>query len=135
MSNSIDFIRRLEMGVTVKYDNYGEVINDKITYEYIVYILNSGGNILIGWTDENASHYDILFSLIERSFGTIHGGVKVKDLSVSVMCRGAFSFSLDNDKLSGAYITDKLGVQGSEKEFEELVNGVISCLQSQLTKK
>ena len=117
MSNSIDFIRRLEMGVTVKYDNYGEVINDKITYEYIVYILNSGGNILIGWTDENASHYDILFSLIERSFGTIHGGVKV------------------NDKLSGAYITDKLGVQGSEKEFEELVNGVISCLQSQLTKK
>ena len=54
---------------------------------------------------------------------------------MSVMRRGAFSFSLDNNKLSGAYITDKLGVQGSEKEFEELVNGVISCLQSQLTKK
>lgn len=31
MSNNIDFIRRLEMGITVKYDNYGEVINDKIT--------------------------------------------------------------------------------------------------------
>ena len=123
------------MGITVKYDNYGEVINDKITYEYIAYILNSGGNILIGWTNGNASHYDILFSLIERSFGPVHGGVKTNDLFVSVMYRGAFGFSLDNNKLSGVYIADKLGIQGSEKELAELVNGVIGYLQSQSIKK
>ena len=123
------------MGITVKYDNYGEVINDKITYEYIAYILNSGGNILIGWTNGKSCHYDILFSLVERSFGHIQGGVKTNDLFVSVMYRGAFGFSLDNNKLSGVYIADKLGIQGSEKELAELVNGVIGYLQSQSTKK
>ena len=52
----------------MKFDKYGEVINSKETYEYIAKeILNA--SVIIGWTDENMTHFDILFTLGAHRYG------------------------------------------------------------------
>ena len=62
-------------------DEWGEVINGEETYKGIAEELHNK-SVLIGWTDGNGTHFDILFTY--RAYianrGTIQGGVKQNDL-------------------------------------------------------
>lgn len=117
--------------ITVKTDNYSEVINHKNTYETIARDLFENHSVIIGWTDQKMTHYDILFTLGAVRFGSLQRGLKSTDLYISVIGRGAFGFSLDNDDRQGSYISDKLGIKGSEDEINELVNGVVKAISEE----
>lgn len=43
------------------FDDYGEVTNSPETYEKVASCVRTGP-IVIGWTDEEGSHYDLLFA-------------------------------------------------------------------------
>ena len=90
-------------------DEYGEVINSEKTFENIAMILKKGKSIIIGWTDQNATHYDILFTggAYKQEGNYLQRGLRGNELFVSVMSHGAFGFNLDGEKSSG-YIAEKL---------------------------
>lgn len=44
-------------------EKYGEVINGENTYKAIAKNLKNGKSVIVGWTDEEGTHFDILFSL------------------------------------------------------------------------
>lgn len=109
---------------------YGEIINSEKTYEDIADILKTHGSVLIGWTDELYTHYDILFLYKAQFYGTnIQGGIKSNDLFVTIMRKGAFGFKIDSKKSSG-YIAEKLNLSDNEtaEKLAELINGVIERL-------
>lgn len=114
--------------IEVKTDEYGEVINHEDTYAAIASYLNKRWNVIIGWTDQNMTHYDILFTLAAAKFGCLQRGLSGRELFVSIIGRGAFGFNLGNPERSGSYISEKLNIKGSENEINELVNGVIKAL-------
>jgi hypothetical protein len=108
------------------YDTYGEVINGEKTYKGIAEELGSN-SVLIGWTDNNGTHFDILFTLSALTYGTnIQGGVRGTDLFISIMRRGAFGFEKDHEDTHAGYYDEKLGGgMGSTSEaLAELINGV-----------
>lgn len=115
----------------VKTDEYGEVINHKDTYEAIARDLFENHSVIIGWTDQKMTHYDILFTLGTVRFGSLQRGLKSTDLYISIIGRGAFGFDLDNDDRQGGYISEKLGIRGSEDEINELVNGVVKAISEE----
>ena len=49
-------------------DEYGEVINGKDTYFEIAKHLMKGESVGIGWTDEDSTHFDIIFTLFSSYF-------------------------------------------------------------------
>lgn len=107
-------------------DEYGEVINGKNTYKEIVYQLKHGNSVIIGWTDQEYTHFDILFSVNVIKEGTLQGGLRWNDLFVSIMRKGAFGFLADTEKDSG-YIGEKLGLGNNitTEKVTELINGII----------
>ncbi len=111
-------------------DEYGEVINSEKTYKEIAYQLKHGNSVIIGWTDEEGTHYDILFSLNVVKEGTLQGGLRWNDLFVSIMRKGAFGFLTDSPKDSG-YIGEKLslGDNITTEKLTELINGIILNLK------
>lgn len=116
----------------MKHDEYGEVINDEETYQDIATELiggpNGGRSMLIGWTDQNGTHLDILFTLTAQKHGTVQGGVRGGDLFISIMRWGAFGFSIDEKETHAGYYDEKLGNRGSlgptAEPLAELINGV-----------
>lgn len=110
-------------------NEYGEIINGDGTYKTIANRLLNGESVLIGWTDEEYTHYDILFTLgaFRNNNNYIQRGIKATDLFTSVMGTGAFGFKCDNLKDSG-YIEEKLNIYSSE--FTKLVNGIITELNN-----
>ncbi len=110
-------------------DEYGEVINGQGTYEKVAQILKKLGVILIGWTDESGTHFDILFVHTTNFEGSnIQGGIRRVDLFVSIMRMGAFGFDVENtdtdwnyydEKLSGGTIGETTG-----RKLAELINGI-----------
>lgn len=116
----------------MNYDTYGEVINGEDTYRNIAQYLKLGQPVLIGWTDEQSTHFDILFTLGAKVIGAnIQGGVRGTDLFISIMRLGAFGFEIEHTATSGGYYAEKLssyiGTTTSEK-LAELFNGVKSYL-------
>lgn len=111
-------------------DKYGEVINGEKTYKEIAYLLKSGHSVIIGWTDEEYTHYDILFTLNVVKEGTLQGGLRWNDLFVSIMRKGSFGFLTDSKKDSG-YIGEKLGLGNNitTEKLTELINGIIEHLK------
>lgn len=111
-------------------DTYGEVINGENTYKEIAYLLKSGRSVIIGWTDEDYTHYDILFSLNVIKEGTLQGGLRWNDLFVSIMRIGSFGFLIDSKKDSG-YIGEKLGLGDNitTNKLTDLINGIIERLK------
>lgn len=110
-------------------NNYGEVINGQDTYDDIALCISGGKNCLIGWTDEQMSHFDILFHYkwiwVEGS--QIQGGIRPKsDLFVSIMRMGFFAFEIDHLDTDSGYYAEKLnmstGITG--EKLAELINGV-----------
>lgn len=111
-------------------DEYGEVINGENTYKEIAYLLKSNNSVIIGWTDEEGTHFDVLFTLNAVKKGTLQGGLRWNDLFVSIMRIGAFGFLTDGEKDSG-YIGEKLGLGNNvtTEKLTELINGIIENLK------
>ena len=109
-------------------DEYGEVINHKKTYIDIAHHLRKEGRILIGWTDENGTHFDILFVLNPILEGSnIQGGIRQTDLIVGIMRIGLFGFEVARQDTNYGYIGGKLNIGGQNittEKVAELINGV-----------
>lgn len=114
--------------IEVKTDEYGEVINHKQTYKRIALALANGRSVIIGWTDQNMTHYDILFSFKTDRHGYLQRGLNGRELFVSIIGFGAFGFALDDDERVGSYISEKLNIKGSGEQINDLINGVIKAL-------
>ena len=113
---------------------YGEIINGELTYKTIAEKLKSKGSLLIGWCDEEYSHYDILFLYQTDFAGTnIQGGIRQTDLFISIMRKGAFGFEINNQQKSPEYIAEKLHISGTHtsKKIAELINGVIKEMREE----
>lgn len=107
---------------------YGEIINGQDTYESIATALQVGKSILIGWTDEMSTHYDILFTKDPSISGTnIQGGIRRDDLFVSIMRIGCFGFEIENTDTHWGYYSEKFNSNFGEmtgQKLAELINGV-----------
>lgn len=96
----------------MNFDQYGEVINGGGTYRALVEELDAKNCVVIGWTDQEGTHLDILFTLSPRKAGTLQGGVAGQgDLFVSIMRMGAFAFEIGQTS-SPAYYAEKLFLSG-----------------------
>lgn len=110
----------------MNYDEYGEVINGTDTFTSVANKLMNHKPVLIGWTDGQGSHYDVLFVLGVDKHGTVQGGVDSTDLFVSIMRKGAFGFDPKVLGTHESYYAEKLHVFAPQ--FAELVEGVKSGL-------
>lgn len=112
----------------MNYDTYGEVINGSETYRGIAEELRSNA-VIVGWTDGNGTHFDILFTLTALAYGTFQGGLRPRtDLFVSIMRWGSFAFEVNEADTAPGYYEEKLsnrklGEECAEK-LAELINGV-----------
>lgn len=114
-------------------DIYGEIINGKDTYFEIAKHLIKGESVGIGWTDEDSTHFDIIFTLGIKKYGLFQGGIKANDLFVSILHWSSYGFSTDGVKLGG-YIQEKLRLSNYDilgEKVKELVNGVIEYLNKE----
>lgn len=115
---------------TPNYDDWSEVINGPDTYTAIADALKAGalfcsGSCAVGWTDQQGTHYDVLFTLAPSQYGALQGGLRADDLFVSIMRVGCFGFAVANRQLHEDYIGEKLNVRGSTaKALAELIKGV-----------
>lgn len=114
-------------------NEYGEVINGIDTYREIAKYLFSGESVGIGWTDEDSTHFDIIFTLGIKKYGLFQGGIKANDLFVSILHWSSYGFNADTIKLGG-YIQEKLRLSDYDitgEKVKELVNGVIEYLNKE----
>lgn len=114
-------------------DIYGEIINGKDTYFEIAKHLIKGESVGIGWTDEDSTHFDIIFTLGIKKYGLFQRGIKFDDLFVSILHWSSYGFTTDGIKLGG-YIQEKLRLSDYDilgEKVKELVNGVIECLNKE----
>ena len=114
-------------------DEYGEVINGEDTYFEIAKNLMEGESVGIGWTDEDSTHFDIIFTLGITKYGLFQRGIKTNDLFVSIIGWSSYGFRTDDIKLGG-YIQEKLRLSNYDvtgEKVKELVNGVIECLNKE----
>jgi len=126
---SLDHLGVMKINNTtmLEFDSYDEVVNGANTYNTIVETLKSDGSILIGWTDEASSHFDILFTLRPSSVGNIQGGIKSRgDLFVSIMRVGAFAFEINKRVTADSYYMEKLHMNSTitGKKLATLINKV-----------
>lgn len=106
-------------------DGFNEVTNGKSTYSEIANRLNRGQSVIIGWTDENSSHLDILFSYktYKGSYNYLQRGLKGNELFVSIIGFGAFGFNVDTHDIAPGYVEEKLNIKGINK-LAELISEV-----------
>jgi hypothetical protein len=118
----------------MNYDEYGEVVNGELTYKGIAGELPSNA-VIVGWSDGNGTHLDVLFTLHALRYGDqIQGGIRpASDLFVSIMRWGAFAFEVNEADTHPGYYEEKLGSSGAFGEttreaLAELINGVRKLL-------
>jgi len=114
----------------------GCFLNNNGTYKWIAESLRAYGSILLAWTDNHGTQYDILFTRnpflpegdrVRRC--PYQGGIHGYELFVSIMRIGAWGFDCNEIKKYPSYIEEKLaggrnlGVTG--EELAKLINGVI----------
>ena len=111
------------------FDIYGEVVNGINTYRSIAKSLKNGESVIIGWTDQDYTHFDILFTLNCTQVSLLQRGLRGSDLFVSIMSHSAFGFKTESTKL-GDYIQEKLQISGTTcgEKVKQLINGVIKEL-------
>lgn len=114
--------------MTLDFDSYGEVINTENTYKAIANELVNGDSVLIGWTDQEGTHVDILFcfDVNKAPINTVQGGISANDLFISIMRRGAFAFDISMESHHG-YYAEKLNLEGwgsTVEKLAELFNAV-----------
>lgn len=125
MSKNKDYVRLYDVDI----DDYGEVINGQCTYNTVAREVRSGKSIIIGWTDEECTHFDILFSIPSEKRGMLQRGLRGKELYVVIISWGAFGFDINHDKEPG-YVGQKLklGNNKTTEKLTELINGIIEVL-------
>lgn len=113
-----------------KYDNYGEVINHQQTYMAIGQALNNKEAVVIGWSDGEGTHHDIFFKLGATVMGRLHGGLRDRDLFVSISRVGSFAFDPHGSSTEHRYISEKLNIDDdtTARRVAELINGVRKLL-------
>lgn len=107
-------------------DKYNQVINSVDTYEEIADKLNLYGAVIIGWTDEQCTHLDIMFAYKPYMEGSLQGGMNDAELFVAVRGGGMFGFDVGDTRIFPEYAREKLGVWG--EGLDDLLNGVIKEL-------
>lgn len=113
----------------MNYNKYDEVINGKETYKEIAKQLHDRNVVGIGWTDENSTHFDIVFNLGITKYGCFQRGIRSNFLFVSIIDHTSYAFVPDTIK-EGTYIQDKLRLNNDcGDKVSELVNGIIASLQ------
>lgn len=120
----------------VNTDAWGEVVNGPDTVRTIVESLTVGWPVIIGWTDERATHHDVLFAIVRDIHGPLQGIHPVAQripssiLFVSVMRVGAFGFVMERGtKFDDRYVAEKLGVGGATADaLAALINDVVQEL-------
>jgi hypothetical protein len=118
-------------------DSYGEVINSLTTYVVVTETLKRDGSVLIGWTDGEYTHLDVLFVLRPHKFGNIQRGLQHTHrlLFVSVIGFGTFGFDVfdRNGDLFPSYVGEKLGLgeNVTTEALTTLINEVIERLTAQ----
>ena len=109
-------------------NEYLEIINGNGTYETIAKELLQNKTVGIGWTDEEYTHFDIIFKLgLDVKEGSFQRGIKKEYLFVSIIDHTSYGFVPNTIKEVG-YITEKLGLHNDK--LSELINGVISSLNN-----
>jgi len=118
----------------MKMDEHNEVINHPDTYDAIVEWLRVQKSILIGWTDQQGSHFDVLFNLSPDGQGNIQRGLHNSRyfLFVSVIGKGTFGFKIFDraGDLFPSYVAEKLSLSENvtTEELTTLLNEVITRL-------
>ncbi|MGN1271445.1 MAG: hypothetical protein ACI4UX_05755 [Clostridia bacterium] len=109
-------------------DKYGEIINGTNTYKEIANMLRRHEAVIIGWTDEDYTHLDLLFNYQanKEQCNILQRGLRGNELYVSIISIGAFGFDIDTEKSSG-YISEKLNIHGQPTvdKLADLINGII----------
>lgn len=115
-----------------KADEYGELINHSDTYREIAMVLGMSKSVIIGWTDEEMTHFDIMFTLSPIRFGNLQRGLRgAGELYISVIGIGCFGFTLsDPNERHPGYIAEKItanrmNLGSTADKLAELINGVI----------
>lgn len=108
-------------------NSYNEVVNGTDTYKGIAEKLLKKESIIIGWTDEEYTHYDILFAVYPHKEGYLQRGLTHDDLYISIIGLGSFGFNICNEH-DGGYIAEKLNLSGDCKKLAELLNNVQKLL-------
>lgn len=106
----------------------------KKTFKEIAKCLINDGKCIIGWTDEEYEHRDILFTFKPKHLGgNLQRGLRWYYLYVSIMDFSSMGFLIENDTdnvKSNEYIKEKLRLYNNhcDKAICDLINGVISQL-------
>ena len=114
---------------------YNEIINGTKTYKKIANKLKQHIPVIIGWTDDEHTHLDILFTynVYREPCNYIQRGLKENDLFVSIIGLGAFGFGINNSNRYPGYIGEKLSIKGNITEkLAELINGIIGELNNEI---
>lgn len=111
-------------------DDYGEIINGPYTYKGIANRVKEGEPVIIGWTDEEYTHLDLLFNYKTYKEGMLQRGLRGNELYVSIMGLGAFGFDVKDREIHEGYIAEKLNIRGelTVSKLAELINGIIKEL-------
>lgn len=115
----------------MNYSEYDEVINGEQTYKFIGEELKKGNNVIIGWTDQEFTHFDIYFQLgIDNKCGPLQRGMRPEYLYVGIIDHNFYGFRTDTAKM-GDYIAEKLRIDSPNlaKKVSDLINGVIENLK------
>ena len=115
----------------MNYSNYDEVINGSHTYSEIGKRLMEGKSVIIGWSDEEFTHFDIFLSIYNtKKYGILQRGIKDTDLFVGIVGHSFFGFKTDDVKEVG-YYEEKLNLNHSECSIKlaELLNKVIKQIK------
>lgn len=110
---------------------YNEIINGEKTYKEIANKLKQHIPVIIGWTDEECIHLDILFTYQahKEKENYLQRGFMPTDLFISILSWGSYGFEVNREKSVG-YISEKLGINGKTSEkLTELINGIINELK------
>lgn len=120
--------------IDVNYDKWGEVINGKETIKKIAETLAKNHTMIIGWTDEEYTHLDILFSVRPERRGTLQRGLRWTDCFISIMGYGAFGFDYHSEYIFPGYIAEKLNLRddSTTEKLGELINGIFKYARENL---
>lgn len=115
-----------------KLDDWNEVVNGEDTYQEIASQIAAGITPIIGWSDGQGTHFDILFvkgGVDCPNPAHLQGGIRPSDLFVSIMRMGAFGFEVNDLEKHPGYIEEKLArgnhLGATAKPLADLINGVI----------
>lgn len=111
-------------------DKYGEIINGIDTYEKVAKTLYEEGKCIIGWTDQEYDHRDIMFTYKPKQYGTLQRGLRWCYLYVSIMSLSCMGFLMESDadnRKHNNYIKEKLRLDENhcDDAICDLINGVI----------